>query len=136
MKYSADETQLAAIADAIRTKASSSDLLEFPDGFVSAVNGITATLAKNPGQTGSYSLSSEVVPANSSIFFTSLVGDVSYINSWSFIKSFTGRDSLIAYTKYENGLANVYICNPTNSNITIPSGCSIAINHWIYSAEV
>lgn len=136
MKYKVTDTQLAAIADAIRTKTSSSDLLEFPDGFVSAVNGITATLAKTIGSTGSYSPSSMVVPANSSIYFISLDGDVSNINSWSFSKSFTGRDSLIAYTKYESGLANVYICNPTNNNITIPSGCSIAINHWIYSAEV
>ena len=41
-KYKVDDTQLAAVADAIRTKAGSSDLLEFPADFVSKVNGITA----------------------------------------------------------------------------------------------
>ena len=39
-EYLTNTTDLKAVADAIRTKAGSTAQLSFPDGFVSAVNGI------------------------------------------------------------------------------------------------
>ena len=39
-EYLTNDTDLKAVADAIRTKAGSTAQLSFPDGFVSAVNGI------------------------------------------------------------------------------------------------
>lgn len=39
-EYLTNDTDLKAVADAIRTKAGSTAALSFPDGFVSAVNGI------------------------------------------------------------------------------------------------
>lgn len=39
-EYLTNDTDLKAVADAIRTKAGSTAALAFPDGFVSAVNGI------------------------------------------------------------------------------------------------
>ena len=39
-EYLTNDTDLKAVADAIRTKAGSTAVLSFPDGFVSAVNGI------------------------------------------------------------------------------------------------
>lgn len=39
-EYLTNDTDLKAVADAIRTKAGSTAALFFPDGFVSAVNGI------------------------------------------------------------------------------------------------
>lgn len=39
-EYLMNDTDLKAVADAIRTKAGSTAALSFPDGFVSAVNGI------------------------------------------------------------------------------------------------
>lgn len=39
-EYLTNDTDLKAVADAIRTKAGSNSALSFPDGFVSAVNGI------------------------------------------------------------------------------------------------
>lgn len=39
-EYLTNDTDLKAVADAIRTKAGSTATLSFPDGFVSAVNGI------------------------------------------------------------------------------------------------
>lgn len=41
-KYLVNDTSLVAVADAIRTKGSTTERLEFPDGFVSAVEGISA----------------------------------------------------------------------------------------------
>ena len=41
-KYFVEDTSLTAVADAIRTKGGTSEALEFPDGFVSAVEGIQA----------------------------------------------------------------------------------------------
>lgn len=41
-EYLTNTTDLKAVADAIRTKAGSTAQLSFPDGFVSAVNGIQA----------------------------------------------------------------------------------------------
>ena len=41
-EYLTNDTDLKAVADAIRTKAGSTAALAFPDGFVSAVNGIQA----------------------------------------------------------------------------------------------
>lgn len=39
-EYLTNDTDLKAVADAIRTKAGSTAQLSFPDGFVTAVNGI------------------------------------------------------------------------------------------------
>ena len=130
--YKATDTQLAGIADAIRTKASSSDLYEFPTGFVSGINSIPNTIATSYSQTGSSSPSSTVFSANSSTYFMSLSGNIGPIRSWSFSKSFTGRDNLIVYTKYENNETAVYICNPTNSSITMPSNCSVRVQFLTY----
>lgn len=41
-KYLVNDTSLTAVADAIRTKGGTSEALSFPDGFVSAVEGIQA----------------------------------------------------------------------------------------------
>lgn len=41
-KYLVNDSSLTAVADAIRTKGGTSEALSFPDGFVSAVEGIQA----------------------------------------------------------------------------------------------
>lgn len=40
VNYIASQTELTAVADAIRAKAGTSDALAFPDGFVSAIGSI------------------------------------------------------------------------------------------------
>jgi len=44
-----DETSLTAVADAIRTKGGTTEPLTFPDGFVSAVEGITSSGGSSGG---------------------------------------------------------------------------------------
>ncbi len=41
-KYFVEDTSLTSVADAIRAKSGTTEVLEFPGGFVSAVEGITA----------------------------------------------------------------------------------------------
>lgn len=40
-KYLVDDSSLTSVADAIRSKADTSDNLSFPTGFVSAINNIS-----------------------------------------------------------------------------------------------
>lgn len=55
-KYTVDETSLASVADAIRTKGGTSDAMAFPAGFVAAIEAIEAgggTLKYATGKTTS-----------------------------------------------------------------------------------
>lgn len=105
-EYLTNDTDLKAVADAIRTKAGSTAALSFPDGFVSAVNGI---------ETGGCGVGHKVTfPAaatnwNKVDFCMLLLGDGTYLNPSSY--------SEIAGKTIDSVLG--IICNPTVSGYVL-----------------
>ena len=67
--YRVTDTELSAVADAIRTKGGTSGLLEWHTGFISAIGAIsTATLGtKNITANGTYAASSDSLDGFSSV---------------------------------------------------------------------
>ena len=119
---------LSDVANAIRTKAETSGGLVFPEGFMSAVNGIQKgiipTDTKNITQNGSFDVTAFAealvnVPAyfpNNTIHYFNLssnkTGSSTLSNSWySFTPDFTPRIIMFNQTAYANRvtrISNIY----------------------------
>lgn len=72
MNYKVKGSDLASVADAIRTKGSTSAQLDFPDGFVSAIGNIptgggSTLITKNITANGTYNASSDSADGYSSV---------------------------------------------------------------------
>lgn len=70
MEYKVDGTDLNAVANAIRTKGSTSASLEFPDGFVAAIGNIAgggSLITKSITENGTYAASSDSAEGYSSV---------------------------------------------------------------------
>ena len=138
MKYKVDDTQLSAVADAIRTKAGTSDLLEFPDDFVSNVNNITPSIISS-NDTAQYKF-----PQAYTVYYTSPVtvycngysGNVSPITSASWSSSFTGMNNLQIYTSHTGLEIAVKIVLPSSVSVTIPKNVILTINFKRYTASI
>lgn len=125
MKYKVTDTQLAAIADAIRTKTSSSDLLEFPDGFVSKIGAISAEVNKSV-RTISVALNIPSLGAYQSVDTgvdrpTPNVGFFGDISRWTVSGTRPSWfDSIEFYVLHDapSDKWNIYVRNKTNTQIT------------------
>lgn len=70
-KYKVSDTELTAVANAIRTKGGTSDALSFPDGFVEAIGNISGggstLITKSITENGTYNASSDSADGYSSV---------------------------------------------------------------------
>lgn len=139
MKYKVTDTQLSNIADAIRTKTGNNSMLEFPNDFVSEVNGITA---KIKSQTNSVEITftsliqvgpGEVVKMSSSVHLPTYSGPVKNV-SMSPIPPYSPY--LKFFTTYENGNYDFYMYNTGNTAITINRGTRATCSFNKYSASL
>lgn len=138
-EYRVTGTQLTAIANAIRAKAGGSEPLEFPDDFISKVNGITAKRVQSYND----------IPVPVKTYITVQPGkmvqlsDTAYVQtynspiiSYSFSLNFSGRDNLEIYTKFVQNRVRYFAYNTGSSNVEIPSGVVITCRHYLNSASL
>lgn len=90
MKYTVSDDNLKSVADAIRTKGSTSADLVFPDGFVSAIGNIqtgggSTLITKSITANGTYNASSDSADGYSSVTVA--------VPSRTVIGTFTGSDA-------------------------------------------
>lgn len=117
--YKVTDTQLSAVADAIRTKGSTSASLEFPDGFVTAIGNIptggggSTLITKSITENGTYNASSDNADGYSSVSVTvpsmfTKVGEYTLTESWS--ANYTGKMMLkAALADYYNSNVMAYL---------------------------
>lgn len=139
--YKVSDTQLTAVANAIRSKKGSSGQLAFPDGFVSEVGSIAA----------------EVQSGNSTIDITF---SMSYLNPYASVD--TGYDipgemtspvgniyhwegtggsqalvnNLEFYVVYAGGKWNIYVRNKTSATITNMKNKVAQVTYKTFSAQI
>ena len=151
-QYKVKDTSLAAVADAIREKAGTSDALEFPGGFVEAVNGIsgggfvdgnltfaehTVTVTEDNGVTNFANLVNYFVTMTGSttIFCISLVGIADTYNQVIIcdIGAFQTKSYGISY-RYRDGyqkMGDDLWMGPTNFTCALVPGTQ----YKVYSVE-
>ena len=141
-KYKVDDTQLAAIAESIRAKTGSSDLLEFPADFISKVNGITAKI-RHTSSTIKFraegSISGIVVQPGQMVQLSSTAYASNYygpLQSFSFQYNFSGKDNIELYTKVVTNRNRYFAYNKGSSNVTIPGDIQITCVHYLNSAYI
>ena len=138
-EYRVTGTQLTSIANAIRTKAGGSEPIEFPDGFISKINGIKATIKS---QTNSVEITftsliqvgpGGVVKMSSSVHLPTYSGPVKHV---SMSPQPTAFGALKFFTTYENGNYDFYMYNTGNTAITINRGTRATCSFNKYSASL
>ena len=137
-KYKVDDTQLAAVADAIRTKAGSSDLLEFPADFVSKVNGITAGLVTTE-VTDTYTFESAINlnPGINTQFAKTFPDNVSPMTSFSFSGgSWSGKSALFPLIRYSGGKNRLIIVNVNSTVVRVPINVVLTFTYNSFSADI
>ncbi len=112
-KYFVEDTSLTSVADAIRAKSGTTEALEFPGGFVSAVEGITA--GGGSGESDPYAelyksivngtAVNVVMPSDYGEVRAGLFYDQKQLKSFDFTHVWRIRD----YAFYGSGLETVYI---------------------------
>ena len=128
MNYCATDTQLTAIADAIRTKTHGSAQLEFPDGFTGGISGISAKISYNEASQ-IYGLPGWTVSANSETKVIENLDGCRAIKGWTFSSNFTGKK--YCYFRAEpkptlNGIkTDIFMVNPTDDEVTTVGNVTI-----------
>ena len=102
-EYLTNDTDLKAVADAIRTKSGSTAQLSFPDGFVSAVNGIQTGGGGGGGTGFKVTFPATAKDWNNANLCMVLLADGTYVNGteYSFISGKT-FDSVVGLKIYNN----------------------------------
>ena len=138
MKYKVDDTQLAAVADAIRTKTGSSDLLAFPDDFVGKINEITATLNSEVASADYIFPQQRAVYYNSSVALpiTGYTGNVGPVRSATWSSTFTGGGNLYVYSRMAGTNPYIQIVNTSTTAVTIPKNVKLTVTFNKYSASL
>lgn len=103
--YLVTDTELTSIADAIRTKGGTSESLEFPTAFVSAIGNIPS--GGGGGTTCNLTISVEVVPGPP---MPSMRADVKYIDS----------NGVLQTIAIDTGTAS-------SETVTVPCPCIVGI---------
>ena len=138
--YKVSDTQLTAVANAIRSKKGSSGQLAFPDGFVSEVESITANVSSgnktiyvplNISKLSAYEAVDTGVTLDGGI--TSPIGN---IHHWSV----TGTpprwfDSIEFYVVYSVNKWKVYIRNKTNTQLT-DLYKTVSVTYKVFTAQI
>ena len=136
--YVVKDTQLTSIANAIRSKVGGQQMV-FPNGFVSRINGITATLLKR-NKTIAKTFSSQTPVASGAMV---LVGTVSSSTPVGAAKSVTfspsgggsGLNYLEPCVKYDDGYG-VYLFNPKTSPVVIGANTKATVTYEEYYATL
>lgn len=121
-KYVVKETQLTAIADAIREKTGGSASLEFPDGFTGAIEGIT----------GRYANENMIVPINTRVPSTSttqtLFGKASGYNyfGYHYVSSSTVTNFSMTFIPLFD--LEAWFHNAPNTKFTLQAGKQYSYN--------
>lgn len=138
-EYRVTGTQLTSIANAIRAKAGGSEPLEFPDDFISKVNGIQATI-KSQTSSVEIKLTSglqigqrELVKLSSTVYLPNNCGPV---RSVSMSPQPTGFGALLFFTRYEAGRYYFYVYNSGSTAITLNSPTYVTCSFSRYSASL
>lgn len=105
-QYKVNDTSLTAVADAIRERAGTEDQLAFPDGFVSAVEGIQDYIMDYVSETMTTYKNHKLYTLTRNVFRHSYVKyydipNVLYVSAWCFAQSGIVEISLPKVTKLE-----------------------------------
>lgn len=140
MKYKVTDTQLANIADAIRTKTGNNSMLEFPNDFVNAINGITPKIKTEGDESRTINVGSTItVHGGEYVRLGSVLvpADTGPLKSVTYSQEPYGTGSLSYFLRFVSGNYNLYAYNSSSSGTKyISSGTIITCKFYKYVAYI
>lgn len=116
-EYLTNDTDLKAVADAIRTKAGSTAQLSFPNGFVTAVNGIQT--GSGGGGTCTVTLTCEASDANLAYFSPDCVLHMGSVRDGDNVFQVLQNSPIFIWHQYQYALTNLVNIVKTDQTVYI-----------------
>lgn len=136
--YLADSSDITAVADAIRTKGGTSEVLTFPQGFVDAIDQLSTSLPTYDGTVETANNSSYLTFTGTNDFTTFLMGGSAGIVTWDGKLEYS--TDLLSWTEWDGTTIQsqnkkLYMRGIGNTHICVMNGWHFAFNYTKVSID-